>query len=278
DYGEKSRKPDPAVVQKVTGILTEKFKVEVKHASVSDPTYTDAILSPGKLKLDNGETLDFDVYIPCYPVRPNTAFLTGGEGKQLLDASGAIISNECLQSQAYPEVFGVGVTTTKVPGHPVSARITIASQHCGKQALALLQGKEVQKFVDKGTPPADGPSDEHEDWPWARWLHDLVRLARACEDLLLSVLRRRISLLPASVLLVLHPGLCPWMWHLLWATRGGRPRHLHGGFVGEVPRKPWIQRPGQLWPRDPSADEDELSCLISALPIACADVNGKNSG
>lgn len=24
-------------------------------------------------KLDNGETLDFDVYIPCYPVRPNTA-------------------------------------------------------------------------------------------------------------------------------------------------------------------------------------------------------------
>lgn len=153
DYGEKSRKPDPAVVQKVTGILTEKFKVEVKHASVSDPTYTDAILSPGKLKLDNGETLDFDVYIPCYPVRPNTAFLTGGEGKQLLDASGAIISNECLQSQAYPEVFGVGVTTTKVPGHPVSARITIASQHCGKQALALLQGKEVQKFVDKGTPP-----------------------------------------------------------------------------------------------------------------------------
>ena len=36
------------------------------------------------------------------------------------------------------------VTTTKVPGHPVSARITIASQHCGKQALALLQGKEVR--------------------------------------------------------------------------------------------------------------------------------------
>lgn len=31
---------------------------QVKHASVSDPTYTDAILSPGKLKLgpDNAES------------------------------------------------------------------------------------------------------------------------------------------------------------------------------------------------------------------------------
>ena len=152
DFGEKSQSPNPAVVQRVTDILTRKFKVEVKHGSVSDPKFSDAILSPGSLKLDDGESLDFDVYIPCFPVGPNTGSLVSSK-RDLLDAKGALLTNESLQSTSHPEVFGVGITSTKVPGHPVSARITAASQHCALQALAVIEGKPVQVFKDKGAPP-----------------------------------------------------------------------------------------------------------------------------
>ena len=151
DFGEKAAVPDPAVVQKVTDILTNKFKVEVKHGSVSDPQFSDAILTPGSLKLDGGESIDFDVYIPCYPIGPNTGTLVSS--KSILDARGALVTNECLQSTSHPEIFGIGITTTKLFGHPVSARITCASQHCARQALAVIAGKQAQVFKDTASPP-----------------------------------------------------------------------------------------------------------------------------
>ncbi|CAE7249508.1 unnamed protein product [Symbiodinium pilosum] len=52
DFGDKSLKPDPQIVSKVTDILTNKFKVEIKEGSVSDPTSAEPSLSPGTLKLD----------------------------------------------------------------------------------------------------------------------------------------------------------------------------------------------------------------------------------
>ena len=150
DFGEKAPSPNPAVVQKVTDVLTNKFKIEIKHGSVSDPRFSDAILSPGSLQLD-GESVDFDVYIPCYPIGPNTGMLVSS--KEILDGRGALVTNDCLQSTSHPEVFGVGITTTKVVGHPITSRLTAAGQHCATQALAVLQGKQAQAFKDKADPP-----------------------------------------------------------------------------------------------------------------------------
>ena len=145
DFGEKSKVPDPQIVEKITKTLTGKFKVEIKQGSISDPSFQDAKLSPGSLSLDSGEKLDFDVYIPCYAIRPNTACLTGAAG--LLDSSGALDTNECLQSKVHPELFGVGITTVKLVGHPISARLTAAGEHCGRQALSVIAGKPVVAFA-----------------------------------------------------------------------------------------------------------------------------------
>ena len=152
DFGDKAHTPDAGVVTKVTNILKDKFQVDVKQGSVSDPKFSDPILSPGTLKLDDGSTLDFDVYIPCYPLGPNTSSLVSSKS-DLLDPRGALVTNECLQSTAHPEVFGVGITTIKLFGHPVSSRITAASQHCARQAAAVIEGKQPQVFKDKGAPP-----------------------------------------------------------------------------------------------------------------------------
>ena len=151
DFGEKSAKPDAKVVEKVTNVLKDKMKVEVKHGSASDPKFSDAILSPGTLQLDSGETLDFDVYIPCFPIGPNTERLVSSQ--KILDDRGALITNDSLQSTSHPEVFGVGITTKKLFGHPVSSRLTAASKHCAQGALAVIQGKPVQVFQDKEAPP-----------------------------------------------------------------------------------------------------------------------------
>ena len=145
DFGEKSKSPDPQLVDKITKTLTGKFKVEIKKASISDPSFQDAKLSPGSLSLDSGEKLDFDVYIPCYAVRPNTACLTGAAG--LLDSAGALVTNDCLQSKVHPELFGVGLTTVKLVGHPAIARLTAAGEHCARQALAFAAGKDVVAFA-----------------------------------------------------------------------------------------------------------------------------------
>ena len=145
DFGEKSKAPDPQLVDRITKTLTGKFKVEIKRGSISDPEFQDAKLSPGSLSLDGGEKLDFDVYMPCYAIHPNTACLTGAAG--LLDPSGALDTNECLQSKVHPEVFGVGITTVKLVGHPAIARLTAAGEHCAKQALSVVAGKAVVPFA-----------------------------------------------------------------------------------------------------------------------------------
>jgi len=152
DFGDKSQKPDPKMVEKVTDVLTNKYKVEVKLGNVSDPNFSDAILTGGRVPLDGGETLDFDVFMPCFAAGPNTSFLVSSKSN-LLDSRGALVTNDCLQSTAHPEVFGVGITTTKVPGHPVSSRITAQSKHCASEAVAVVEGKEPKTFKDKEAPP-----------------------------------------------------------------------------------------------------------------------------
>lgn len=121
------------------------------QGNVSDPNFSDAILTGGRVPLDGGETLDFDVFMPCFAAGPNTSFLVSSKSN-FLDSRGALVTNDCLQSTAHPEVFGVGITTTKVPGHPVSSRITAQSKHCASEAVAVIEGKEPKTFKDKEAP------------------------------------------------------------------------------------------------------------------------------
>mmetsp|Transcript_70659 Transcript_70659/g.165700 ORF Transcript_70659/g.165700 Transcript_70659/m.165700 type:complete len:443 (-) Transcript_70659:106-1434(-) len=149
DFGDKAMKPDPKVVSKVTDVLTNKFKIEIKTGSIADPKFSQPFLSAGSLTLDSGETIDFDVYIPCFSLGPGIEFMKSSKA-ELLDSRGAIIANSCLQSTAHPEIFGVGVTTVKITGHPMSMSVTAAGEHCGKQALLALDGKPATPYKNGG--------------------------------------------------------------------------------------------------------------------------------
>ena len=151
DYGEKSEKPDPQMVAKVTEILTTKYKIELKQGSIADPKSQEPSLSPGSFQLDNGEALDFDVYIPCYSPGPNTGFMRSSS--PMLDARGALMVNDYLQSSVHPEVFAVNVGNKKFPGHPVFQTIQAAAKHCAKQAMAILDNKQPGPFVYKSESP-----------------------------------------------------------------------------------------------------------------------------
>jgi len=148
DFGAKAEKPDPKMVAKVTDILTNKYKIEVKQGTISDKEFEEPVLKTGSVKLDSGETLDFDVYIPCYSPGLYTSFLRSSNSG-FLDEKGALVVNDSLQSSVHPEVFGVNVTNKKMPGHPVSGTVTEAAKHCGQQAVAFLEGKKLTAHVHK---------------------------------------------------------------------------------------------------------------------------------
>ncbi|CAE7235170.1 ptaL [Symbiodinium sp. CCMP2592] len=151
DFGEKAEKPDPKMVAKVTDILTNRFKIEIKQGTASGPESEQASLSPGTLKLEGGESLSFDVYIPCFAMGANTGYLKSSDSN-FLGARGIMPVNECMQSSVHPEVLGVNVTNKKIVGHPVTVIISAAATHCAKQALAILEGKPPKAWV----PPKEG--------------------------------------------------------------------------------------------------------------------------
>ncbi|CAE7897667.1 ptaL [Symbiodinium microadriaticum] len=146
DFGDKAEKPDPKMVAKVTDILTNRFKIEIKEGAASGPESEQASLSPGTLKLDSGENLSFDVYIPCFSMGANTGFLKSSNSN-FLGPRGTMLVNECMQSSAHPEVLGVNVTNKKLAGHPVTIVVSAAATHCAKQALEILDGKPAKAFV-----------------------------------------------------------------------------------------------------------------------------------
>ena len=67
DFGEKAEKPDPKMVAKVTEILTNRFKIEIKQGTASGPEGEQASLSPGTLKLESGESLSLMSTSPASP-------------------------------------------------------------------------------------------------------------------------------------------------------------------------------------------------------------------
>lgn len=59
----------------------------------------------GSLQLDNGSTLEYDVFLPAFVQGLATDFLPG----EILNQKGAVATNDYLQSPKYPEIFAVGV-------------------------------------------------------------------------------------------------------------------------------------------------------------------------
>lgn len=152
DFGAKAEQPDADMVQKVTDILQNELKVEIKKGSIEDERCLEARYKvPGTIELDTGEKVDYDVYMPTHVQGPNTEFLKSRSPAFL--KKGRIRSNECLQSMVHPEVFGVNVTTTKLVGHPVSSRVTAAAKTCVLNALLVANNKTPKPHVDKEKPP-----------------------------------------------------------------------------------------------------------------------------
>lgn len=139
----------PEWQERVKKVL-DKMNIEVVQGSIPTDFTVEPKLEAGGLNLDSGEMLKYDVFIPCFALRPNTDFF---DGSRLLNERNQIETNECLQSKAYPDIFGVGVTSIPLLGHPVSARMTAQAKTCVKNALHVLEGKAVVPHVDKESPP-----------------------------------------------------------------------------------------------------------------------------
>jgi hypothetical protein len=58
--------------------------------------------------------------LPTYAQGVNTAFLAG---TGVLNSDGRIDATSCLQSKARPQIFGAGVTSMPLLGHPVRSRV-----------------------------------------------------------------------------------------------------------------------------------------------------------
>jgi len=140
----------PADWQDRVKAVLDKMNIEVRKGAVPRE-FCEPKLEAGSVTLDTGEILTYDVFLPCFAQGPNTSFLARAEGA--LDDRGRIIANECLQSTKYPEIFGVGVTTQPLVGHPVSARITAQSKTCVKNVKLLVNGKQPEPHKDKESPP-----------------------------------------------------------------------------------------------------------------------------
>jgi NADH dehydrogenase FAD-containing subunit len=135
--------------QKVKNQL-DKMKIEVIKGSITDPSFMDPKMTPGKVVLSDSalKELEYDVFIPCFAQGPNTDFLSGAEG--VINERKQIIANEFLQSTKHPEIFAVGTSTVMIKRHPVSATIAEQANTCAKNAACFLAGKPLAKHVEKG--------------------------------------------------------------------------------------------------------------------------------
>mmetsp|Transcript_7913 Transcript_7913/g.22662 ORF Transcript_7913/g.22662 Transcript_7913/m.22662 type:complete len:430 (-) Transcript_7913:1684-2973(-) len=142
----------PSTIKAVSTRLSSIGVRVVKGSAPPSPEWMEYKLSPGKMKISDGEVseLSFDVYIPTFAQRPNTQFLDRTEA---LNERKQIIANECLQSTVYPEIFGVNTTDQKLLGHPVSSRLAAQAKTCVANAQRVLKGQAPTKHVDKEMPP-----------------------------------------------------------------------------------------------------------------------------
>jgi len=135
--------------QKVKAQL-DKMKIEVIKGSISDPSYMDPKLSPGKVELSGGDlaVLEYDVFLPCFSQGPNTDFFSGAEG--IINERKQIIANEFLQSTKHPEIFSVGTSTVTIKRHPNTVTTAEQANTCAKNVANFLAGRPLVKHKEKG--------------------------------------------------------------------------------------------------------------------------------
>lgn len=134
--------------------VLDSMVIEIVKGS-APPDFTDYKLEPGVLPLAEEASLSFDVFIPAFWQGPNTDFLK--DNPNALNERGLIDANECLQSTAYPEIFGVGVSTVPLEGHPVSLRVKAQGTTAAKNAIRLVTAKPVRRHVDTEMKAAPRP-------------------------------------------------------------------------------------------------------------------------
>jgi len=137
--------------QKFAEVLKKQNIELLKGSGGTEPTK-----EPASLTLDDGTTLEYDVFIPAFGQGVQTAFLPSS----LLDKKGAVVTNQFLQSTSAPEIFAVGVNST---GQGFSApKLDQQAKDAGKNAVkvalegpsaALAPHKENQPSKDWGNRP-----------------------------------------------------------------------------------------------------------------------------
>jgi len=112
-------------------------------SSTSHGPGIDDVAAKATLILDNGTTIEADLYIPAFGSRPNTAFVTD---RSLLNDDGRIATDATLRVVgAGPRVYAVGDASSYAQPaiHQLLAAIPILSANI-KRDLLLAAGKEVK--------------------------------------------------------------------------------------------------------------------------------------
>ncbi|KAH9210395.1 hypothetical protein DL95DRAFT_393524 [Leptodontidium sp. 2 PMI_412] len=135
----------PSIARKAEGFLAMVGVTVVKNARVEtvvpEGAGTDSIATKAKLILDNGSTLEADLYIPATGTIPNTSFIN----KEFLTADGRVDTNASTLrvNKAGPRIYAVGdVGSYSRPAiHLILDAIPILCANI-KRDLLLATGRE----------------------------------------------------------------------------------------------------------------------------------------
>ncbi|KAG0313888.1 hypothetical protein BGZ99_008516 [Dissophora globulifera] len=135
----------PAIANKAEEYLAKVGVTIIKNARVKSVTPhgagTDTTTTKATLTLENGETLDADLYIPATGTKPNTSFIH----ETLLTADGRVDTNTSTLrvDKAGPRVYAVGdVASYSRPAvHLILSAIPVLCANI-KRDLLLASGKE----------------------------------------------------------------------------------------------------------------------------------------
>jgi NADH dehydrogenase FAD-containing subunit len=113
-------------------------------SSISQGPGIDDVAAKAVLSLDNGTTIEADLYIPAFGSRPNTSFITN---RSLLDDDGRVAIDATLRVRAAgPRVYAVGDASSYAQPsvHQLLAAIPVLSANI-KRDLLIAAGQEVKE-------------------------------------------------------------------------------------------------------------------------------------
>ncbi|KAJ4320231.1 hypothetical protein N0V94_003495 [Neodidymelliopsis sp. IMI 364377] len=117
---------------------------EDENTNTSSGPGTDDVAAKASLSLDNGATLETDLYVPAFDMRPNTSFVTD---PALLTADRRIATNESTLrvNAAGPRVYAVGdVSSYAQPAiHQILVAIPVLTANLKRDLLAS-SGEDIK--------------------------------------------------------------------------------------------------------------------------------------